>query len=82
MTTDIYLWDTSRSWFDLKNIVGHVFLSVEHYKFVNLSLRHRTVSSRQKTQKMSSRHCAVSHRQIHKFIVSHRQKYDKQYFSD
>jgi hypothetical protein len=60
-----------------------MFLSVGHYKFMNLSMRHRTVSSRQKNlKKLSSRHCAVSHRQIHKFIVSHNQKHDEQYFLD
>jgi hypothetical protein len=37
------------------------FLFVGHYKFVNLSMRHRTVSSRQKKlKKLSSNHCAVS----------------------
>jgi hypothetical protein len=61
-----------------------MFLSVGHYKFVNLSVRHRTMSSRQKKleKNLSSRHCAMSHRQIHKFIVSHRQKHDEQCFSD
>jgi hypothetical protein len=31
---------------------------------------------------LSTGHCAVSHRQIHEFIVSHRQKHDEQYFPD
>jgi hypothetical protein len=57
-----------------------IFLSVGHYKFVNL---HRIVSSRKKN---SIFFCPVDTVQcltdIHEFIVSHRQKYDEQYFSD
>jgi hypothetical protein len=49
---------------------------------MNLSLRHRTMSTGQFFQVfLSIGHCAVSHRQIHEFIVSHRQKHDGQCFS-
>jgi hypothetical protein len=64
--------DTACSLFDLKNIVRYIF-SVRHYKFMNLSVIHRTVSTGQKNRVfLFTRHCAVSKRQIHKFIVFHR----------
>jgi hypothetical protein len=35
---DICVWDTTHSWFGLKHIDHHIFfLSVGHYKFMNLS---------------------------------------------
>jgi hypothetical protein len=45
-------------------IMSVMFLLVEHYKFVNLFMRHRTVSTGQIIfEFFSTGHCAVSHKQ-------------------
>jgi hypothetical protein len=80
---EICLWDTSRSWFGLENTIRHVFVYGTR-KFVTWSMRHRTVSSRQKKLEinLSSRHHTVSHRQKHEITVSHRQKHAEQCLLD
>jgi hypothetical protein len=56
-----------------EKILFIIFLSVGHYKFMNLSVRHHTVSvDKKNSKKLSNRHCTVSHRQIYEFIVSHK----------
>jgi hypothetical protein len=64
---------TSHSWFDMKNIVRIIFLSVRHYKFINLSVRHHTVSTGQFFLSffLPTGHCGVSQTNSQIYIVSH-----------
>jgi hypothetical protein len=50
---------------------------MRHSNFMNLSVRHRTVSHRQKKleKKLSRRHRKCPVDQKHEITVSHRQKY-------
>jgi hypothetical protein len=59
-------------------------LSMRHSNFMNLSVRHCTMSLGQFFFKffLSVGHCVVSHRQIHEIRVSHRQKQVEQCFLD